>query len=203
LTKGSGKKLRPKHAAQLDWIHSDPEILRKKSESAKRSPKVRAQLKRIHANHTEQWRQRNREQLARLHADPEYKRRIAEFWARVHADKEIQARIRASMGARPNGLEAKVLACLRSADPLGGWTYTGGGENILKDGVGLMFPDFTSWTRHAVIEAFGDYWHQGQDPLERVSRFNSIGWRAAVIWESAFRKNQGLAIDLALAEVGA
>ena len=33
-----------------------------------------------------------------------------------------------------------------------------------------------------IIEFFGDYWHQGDDPKERAAAFEPFGYETLVIW---------------------
>lgn len=34
------------------------------------------------------------------------------------------------------------------------------------------------------IELYGDYWHKGQDPQERIDFFRQYGFNTLIIWES-------------------
>ena len=34
-----------------------------------------------------------------------------------------------------------------------------------------------------LIELYGDYWHKGQDPQDRINLFKRYGWDTLVIWE--------------------
>lgn len=80
----------------------------------------------------------------------------------------------------PNGLETSILKLLPS-----GWRYVGDGTLI----VGTKCPDFwDGGTR--LIEAYGDYWHRGQDPQDRIDYFAERGYECMVIWEQEVRGNR-------------
>ena len=81
----------------------------------------------------------------------------------------------------PNKPELKLLTFL-SKD----WLFTGGGKNVHSiDG---KQPDFTNYKTKQVIELFGDYWHQGQDPKERTWFFERQGWKCLIVWQSELEK---------------
>ena len=83
-------------------------------------------------------------------------------------------------GITPNKLEISVLELL----PVG-WRYVGDGTLI----VGTKCPDFwDGGTR--LIEAYGDYWHKGQDPQERIDYFAERGYECMVIWEHEVHENR-------------
>ncbi len=81
-------------------------------------------------------------------------------------------------GSSPNNLELRVAALL--PEP---WEFTGNkGLSI-----GNKCPDFwDGGTR--LIEVYGNYWHQGQDPQDRINYFSEYGYECFVIWESEFNK---------------
>ena len=51
-------------------------------------------------------------------------------------------------------------------------------------------PDFVNVNgKKAVLEIFGDYWHRGEDPSERIAIFAAVGYSCAVVWERDFKAN--------------
>lgn len=38
-----------------------------------------------------------------------------------------------------------------------------------------------------LIELFGDYWHKGEDPQDRINIFKKFGYDTLVIWESELK----------------
>ncbi len=74
---------------------------------------------------------------------------------------------------KPNKLERRVLELLPSS-----WRYVGDGT--FK--VGRKCPDF--WDGGTkLLEVYGDYWHQGDNPQDRIDLFKRHGYDCLVIWE--------------------
>src|SRR5208283_5722807 len=85
--------------------------------------------------------------------------------------------------AKPNHLEATLLAWLRELDPEGKWKFVGDGSAVITDQLGALSPDFFSAIRRAYVDAFGTYWHRGEDPAIRIQRFGSLGYPLLIVWE--------------------
>ena len=61
------------------------------------------------------------------------------------------------------------------------YKYTGRGEIW----IGNRNPDFFNVDgQKKVIEMFGDHWHQGDNPNNRINHFKEYGYDCLVIWES-------------------
>lgn len=41
--------------------------------------------------------------------------------------------------------------------------------------------------RKLIIEMFGDYWHEGDNPAERARIFASFGYQTLVVWEKELK----------------
>ncbi len=87
-----------------------------------------------------------------------------------------------SVEAKPNKAELRLLEILQGEDPA--WRYVGDGALII-DG---KCPDFYDGD-HGLMELFGDYWHRGEDPQERIDFFAERGYECRVVWE---REIQGI-----------
>jgi len=100
-------------------------------------------------------------------------KRMREWWE----DEDNKAMgVRAILQAcnrRPNKAEAS-LAVLLGED----WQYTGDGSLI----IGGKCPDFWNGD-HRLVELFGDFWHKGDNPQERIDLFAGYGYKCLVIWE--------------------
>ena len=62
------------------------------------------------------------------------------------------------------------------------WAYNG----CLEQGIVLdqMVPDFVNINgKKKIIELYGDYWHQDDDPVDRISLFKGYGYDTLVVWE--------------------
>lgn len=101
--------------------------------------------------------------------------------------------IRKIMGhIQPNKPERKIMDILTNNFP-GEWKYTGDGSHT----IGSFPVDFTNINgKKAVIELFGDYWHNRanmkwhQSELGRIMVCNSLGFRCLVIWEHELKEEK-------------
>lgn len=59
------------------------------------------------------------------------------------------------------------------------WKYTGDFSFCING----KCPDYTHNTEKKLIELYGDYWHQGQNPQYRIDFFKKEGYETLVIWE--------------------
>ena len=85
----------------------------------------------------------------------------------------------AAAGLKPNKAEQKLDGILQSNFP-GEWLYTGEGSFTL----GYAIPDFLNVNgKKQLIELYGDYWHQGENPQDRIDYFQSFGFSTLVVWE--------------------
>jgi len=110
-----------------------------------------------------------------------------EEWKKVmqkYFDDEewVGQRIRKSQLAqhkRPNKPETILLTLLDTLYP-GEWKYVGDFSMTL----GRCCPDFANVNgKKQLIEMYGDYYHKGQDPQDRIDYFKEYGFDTLVIWE--------------------
>lgn len=84
-----------------------------------------------------------------------------------------------SWGIKPNKPETFLINLLDSLYP-GEWKYTGDFSFMVNG----KSPDFVNCNgQKKIIELFGDYWHKGQDPQDRINTFAPFGFDTLVIWE--------------------
>lgn len=134
--------------------------------------------------------------------DPAYQKRRAQslskgvksYWDNVSAadkKKRIHLSIQ-SLNIKPNKAELGLHALLNRLFP-NEWEYVGDGALI----IGGKCPDFANINgRKQLIELFGDYWHRGEDPTERVNIFKLYGFQCLVIWERELKNPTELAWKL-------
>lgn len=63
------------------------------------------------------------------------------------------------------------------------FAFVGDGKEI----IGSKCPDFIDNINNKIIELYGDYWHKGQDPNDRINYFKNYGYDTLVIWESELK----------------
>jgi G:T-mismatch repair DNA endonuclease (very short patch repair protein) len=70
-----------------------------------------------------------------------------------------------------------------------GLKYTGDRKFWVKFKNGkLKNPDFVFGDYRICVEVFGDYWHKGEDTNELINKYDEIGWRCLILWESEIKK---------------
>jgi hypothetical protein len=125
----------------------------------------------------------------------EHKKKMSNYW-REHRDECVErgkkswqdpekvkimvSKMRLAKQQKPNNLEAGVMEMLHKHFP-DEWEYSGNGGLVL----GRCCPDFVRNHGHnQVIEIYGDYWHRGENPQDRVDLFDTYGYKTLVIWEN-------------------
>lgn len=85
---------------------------------------------------------------------------------------------------RPNKPETLMLQLLNGLYP-DQWKYTGDFSFTING----KSPDFTNCNgQKKIIEIFGDYWHRGQNPQDRIDVFAPFGYKTLVIWEHELKE---------------
>lgn len=73
-------------------------------------------------------------------------------------------------------------------DQFPGFEFVGDGKKIISG----KCPDFVNEEKHLIIELFGDYWHEPEEIEPRVQLFESMRYRALVIWEHELKDPEKL-----------
>lgn len=98
--------------------------------------------------------------------DPAYVKKMAKAW-----------------NIKPNKPETIILNLLNDLYP-GEWKYTGDFSFTING----KCPDFVNCNgQKKIIELFGDYWHRGDNPQDRIDVFSPFGYQTLVIWESELK----------------
>ncbi len=86
----------------------------------------------------------------------------------------------------PNKAEKQLAKVLESI-PENKFFYIGDG----RQQIALKYPDF--WDgKNKLIELFGDYWHKGDDPKDRIDYFKEFGYDCLIIWECELKDKKKL-----------
>jgi len=89
---------------------------------------------------------------------------------------------------KPNRIEKKLDEILQLEFP-NEYHYVGDGMLI----IGGKCPDFVDCNgKKRVIELFGDYWHKGDNPQDRIDFFRQYGYDCLVIWEHELSEVENL-----------
>lgn len=120
------------------------------------------------------------------HKQSEYQKKRASETHKGRVKSELELRNWfISCQTRPNKPETKILELLNELYP-NEWEYTGDGTKIIAG----KNPDFTHKEKKLLIEMFGDYWHRGQNPEDRINIFKPHGYSTLVIWESELKEDE-------------
>lgn len=130
--------------------------------------------------------------------------KISEALKTIYSDPDMTRLLvlRARKNIKPNRLETNFYNLLDQMYP-GQFQYTGDGSLI----VGGKCPDFAHRSEKFLIEVYGDYWHRGDNPQDRIGFFALHGYRTVVLWEneinSILRSGCASACPIFLAAVAA
>lgn len=157
---------------------------RKISESNKGKIRSKEMLKKMSEimkgrHPSEEAKQKNRQsQLGRKHTEKS-KQKMSEIRKELWKDFEYTKKIHQGLNLRPNRPETMLLNLLNKLYP-NEWIYTGDFSFIING----KNPDFTNVNgKKKLIELFGDYWHEGENPQDRIDVFKPFGWDTLIIWE--------------------
>jgi very-short-patch-repair endonuclease len=67
--------------------------------------------------------------------------------------------------------------------------FNGNAQGKIVTIIDRKIPDFVHNTEKKVIEIFGDYWHRGENPQDRIDLFKESGYDCIVIWASELPKS--------------
>lgn len=168
LTKKTNKKLSvigKKISKSLSGKKQSEEVIKKRAESSKgrKSPMDGK-------HHTKKAKEKISKASLKLWKSP------------LHREKVFK-KMSLTMKIRPNKPETIVLNILTDLYP-SEWKYTGDFSFMING----KNPDFTNINgQKKLIELFGDYWHKGENPQDRIDTFKPFGYDTLVIWESELK----------------
>ena len=70
--------------------------------------------------------------------------------------------------------------------------FNGNAQNenpLIIDG---KIPDFVHNIENKLIEIWGNFYHKGQNPQDRINFFKERGWGCIVFWASELRKSDSI-----------
>ncbi len=139
---------------------------------------------------TEQQIQNIKKAIKELWNDSEYRAkqigRMKDLWTQQgYRDKVIKNSL-VGLKVKPNKAELKLQDIIDSITNT--FTFVGNGKKI----VGSKCPDFIDPINNKIIELYGDYWHRGQDPNDRINYFKNYGYDTLVIWEAELKDTENI-----------
>jgi hypothetical protein len=97
--------------------------------------------------------------------------------------KKFQKKQSLARNLKPNNVEMELQKILNKLFPkeykyVGDFQFWIDGKN----------PDFINIdSKNKLIELFGDYWHKGENPKNRINHFKKSGYDTLVIWEKELK----------------
>jgi len=137
------------------------------------------QKKKMSITVKELFKDKNNHPMYGKHHSGETKRKISKSRKRNWEDPEYQKMQREAQNLKPNKPEQALMELLNKLFPneykyVGDYQFWLGGKN----------PDFMNINgQKKIIELYGDWWHKGQDPQDRIDHFKQYGFDTSVIWE--------------------
>lgn len=105
--------------------------------------------------------------------------RLASVFKELWKDENFVRYVMSKMTRKPSNPELRLNAILDNHWP-GKWQYTGNGQVT----EGRLNPDFIHLDgQKLIIELFGDYWHRGENPQDKIDYYRNRGYGCLVIWE--------------------
>jgi hypothetical protein len=107
------------------------------------------------------------------------KKKMREVWSNG-TPEYVEARLKSLLTfPSPNKSESLLMNLLEDIYP-SEWKFVGDGKVFING----KCPDFININgQKKIIELFGDYWHKGQDPQDRIDVFKPFGFDTLIIWE--------------------
>lgn len=112
----------------------------------------------------------------------ESRKKVSESSKKQWDNPDYIKKIMLSLHTGINKSESKLLNLITSIMP-GEYVYNGDFSHDVK--INRKIPDFVNINgKMKVIELYGDYFHRGENPNDRIELFKTYGWDCMVIWES-------------------
>lgn len=142
--------------------------------------------------HTEEANRKNREAHLGKKRTEESRNKQSNTMKQNWEDKEFSTRMIKSWKMYPNKAELSLQDIINSIFFEGQFIYVGDGKEV----IGRKIPDFIDPINNKIIELYGDFWHQNQDPNERINYFKDYGYDTLVIWEHELKNVENLKTKL-------
>lgn len=121
--------------------------------------------------------------------DPEYRSKIVEANKRNWSDNEFIHKMLLASHICPNKPELTLERCLNKWLPS---EYTINVKATVMT-LGRKIPDFVNVNgQKKLIDLWGDFWHRGQNPQERIDYFKQFGWSTLIVWEHELENLESL-----------
>jgi G:T-mismatch repair DNA endonuclease (very short patch repair protein) len=111
--------------------------------------------------------------------NPHRGKSLCEIVGEQRAEKIIKKWL-SSCNKKPNKAEQLMFEILQK-NFHGEFSMNVRGEVMILGG---KVPDFVNVNgKKKIIELFGDFWHRGENPRNRINFFKRYGWSTLVVWE--------------------
>jgi len=168
-------EMKRKISERMTIIMNTPGMKRKISETSKgRVPWIKGLTKETDERVAKQAKN-IKEALGR----PEVKAKISENSLKNWANPEYQKMMAIARALKPNKLE-RIFDNLTPNNI----RYVGDLSFWIVTKKGTRNPDFKVKDQRKIIELFGDYWHEGENPKDKIKEYTEVGWSCIIFWEN-------------------
>ncbi len=171
---------KPEVKAKIAITNAKPEVKAKRSRSAKIAGKKPEVKKRRSIA--------NKEAQNKPETKAKTSQSVKNLWQKAsYVSDQMKAR-----HVKQNKTEKKLENTIDKTIP-NEYKFVGHGEVIIAG----KCPDFININgQKKIIELYGDYWHKGQDPQDRINIFAKYGYDTLVIWEHELKDAESLKIKI-------
>ena len=114
----------------------------------------------------------------------ETKRKMSEVRLEKWQNLKYQKKMHIAQHLKPNNLE-KFFNQLTPEYI----RYVGDFSLWIKTKDGTRNPDFIIEGQKKIIEIFGDFWHNGENPKYKIKEYEIVGWECKIFWEKEIYNN--------------
>ena len=133
-------------------------------------------------------REKRKQSLKIAYAKPEVKERRSQSATKLWQSPDFVKKQMKARNVKQNKTEKRLEDAINKV-LLNEYKFVGHGEVVIAG----KCPDFININgQKKIIELYGNYWHQGQDPQDRINLFKEYGYETLVIWEHELKNMEVL-----------
>ncbi len=150
--------------------------------------------------HDKEYRKKTISASAASHRTPEFRQKISKNMLARWQDEEFSKRMLENRTRKPNILEMKFNVLLQQNSQnrlkyVGDWSFWIPLSEYYRTILckQALNPDWISTNgEKKLIELWGDYWHQSDNPQDYINAYSEVGWDCLIIWEHELKDKKAI-----------